>query len=114
MEGMMSWSVGGILFVGLSACGKSTLMSGLASRYPTQFYLPTRLTSRKPKIGDVDGECDFVDGEDINEMKLNGELGLVMCQDPNVHPSQQSFSGELKFIFLLLLYLSLSFSHITK
>eukprot|EP01137_Pigoraptor_chileana_P029268 Opistho-2@14278 len=73
-----------IFFFGLSGAGKSTLMQSLCALHPHLFSMPSRLTTRPPKTGDVPGELEHVSREELLAMDARGELLFVMRQSEAV------------------------------
>lgn len=71
----------GILVVvsGLSGAGKGTICKRLLEKYP-DYVLSVSATSRKPRLGEVDGkDYFFISKEQFEEMIAQGKL-LEYCQ----------------------------------
>ena len=64
-----------IVFVGPSASGKTTLLKRLKAKYPYTFTIIVPYTTRKIRIGEIDGQdYHFVSREEICEAIDNSEL----------------------------------------
>jgi L-tryptophan--pyruvate aminotransferase len=74
-------AVRAICFFGLSGVGKSTLMAALCRRFPDEFVMPPRYSTRPPKAGDRPGEIIHATVEELRALEARGELTPLMKQN---------------------------------
>lgn len=74
-------AVRAICFFGLSGVGKSTLMAALCRRFPDEFVMPPRYSTRPPKAGDRPGEIIHATVEELRALEARGALTPIMKQN---------------------------------
>jgi L-tryptophan--pyruvate aminotransferase len=74
-------AVRAICFFGLSGVGKSTLMAALCRRFPDEFVMTPRYSTRPPKAGDRPGEILHITEAALRALEARGELTPIMKQN---------------------------------